>query len=299
LHAPILDDVLWNRIQAKLQAASARPRGRTDTNQPYRAPLTGKLRDDAGDRLTPSYARRDGRLIRYYVSNRLISGGTDPRAWRLPAVGLERAVAKAVGDHLIELGRSHRLLLTPDLQRASLLQTPLRNLADQLTHGDPILLANILAKGTLEAQHIALTLCAETLVKAIAVRPDEIEPSVLAFDARFSLRRRGIEGKIVIGDPAPQPDGALLRALSKAHAWASELRGGKPISAIASAAGYSEAYIRTRAQLAFLSPMIQNAILLGTHPPEFSLEKVLRTPMPLDWDQQAKRYGFTGRDTYP
>lgn len=299
LHEPIVDAALWNRVQAKMQTASTRPRVRTNTMMPYRAPFIGKLRDETGDRLTPSHARRDGRRIRYYVSNRLISGGTDPLAWRLPAIGLERAVAKLIADHLIKLGRSHRLLLTPDLPRASLLRAPLRNLADRLVQGDPMLLAKILAKGTLEAKRITLTLCPNVLSQAIAIEPDEIDPRAMTFEANFSLRRRGIEGKIVIGDPVPQPDGALLRALSKAHAWASDLRGGKPISEIASAAGYSEAYIRTRAQLAFLSPMIQNAILQGTHPPEFYLKKLLRTPIPLDWDQQARRYGFASKDAYP
>jgi site-specific DNA recombinase len=49
------------------------------------APLTGKLRDEAGDRLTPTHTKRHGRRLRYYVSNRLISGGTDRCVWRLTA----------------------------------------------------------------------------------------------------------------------------------------------------------------------------------------------------------------------
>lgn len=81
-HAPILDEALWEQVQSKLQAASARPRGRKGAgDHPGKsrvAPLTGKLRDDTGDRLTPTHTRRHGRQIRYYVSNRLISGGTDP-----------------------------------------------------------------------------------------------------------------------------------------------------------------------------------------------------------------------------
>ena len=52
------------------------------------------------------------------------------------------------------------------------------------------------------------------------------------------------------------PDRTLLRALSQAHAWVADLRGGKPLGEIAAATQHSESYIRTRAQLAFLAPAI-------------------------------------------
>nr|WP_256367835.1 MULTISPECIES: recombinase family protein [unclassified Ruegeria] len=92
-HEPIVSEAVWERVQEKLEAASARPRGRKTAARQLGArpiaPLIGKLRDENGDRLTPTHTRRHGRQIRYYVSNRLVSGGTDPRGWRLPATALE------------------------------------------------------------------------------------------------------------------------------------------------------------------------------------------------------------------
>jgi hypothetical protein len=70
------------------------------------------------------------------------------------------------------------------------------------------------------------------------------------------------------------------------------LRTGSPLSEIASEARHSGAYIRTRAQLAFLSPRIQAAILDGTQPPDLSLERILRTGVPLDWPAQARIFGI-------
>ena len=92
-HESIIDELIWERVQTKLQAASARPRGRKVASPRFdampAAPLTGKLRDETGDRLTPTHTKRRGRQLRYYTSNRLISGGTDPSGWRLPAPQLE------------------------------------------------------------------------------------------------------------------------------------------------------------------------------------------------------------------
>lgn len=37
-----------------------------------------------------------GRKIRYYICDRLVSGGRDPSAWRLPAEALEEAVSTPI-----------------------------------------------------------------------------------------------------------------------------------------------------------------------------------------------------------
>ncbi len=57
----------------------------------------------------------------------------------------------------------------------------------------------------------------------------------------------------------------------------------------------SDSYIRTRAQRAFLAPSIQATILAGQQPPELTLEKTIRKPIPLDWDQQLVTFGFDVR----
>jgi hypothetical protein len=53
------------------------------------------------------------------------------------------------------------------------------------------------------------------------------------------------------------------------------------------------ALIRIRAQLAFLSPRIQAAILNGSQPPDLSLERIVRTGAPLDWSEQERVFGFS------
>jgi hypothetical protein len=302
-HAPIVDEVLWDRVQSKLQAASARPQGRKgvgDRSDATRvAPLTGKLRDDTGDRLTPTHTRRHGRQIRYYVSNRLISGGRYPGGWRLPAQALEQAVADVISRHLVALARDHRICAEADLHQDGAVRDRVRQLASQLATGTPGLLAGLLAEGHIGKSRIALRLQAKALAETLDLTPEAIDPSALTIEAPFALRRRGVEGKIIVGDRTPQPDRTLLRALSRAHSWVADLRGGKPLGEIAAATRHSESYIRTRAQLAFLAPAIQSAILDGRQPADLTLERIIRKPVPLDWDAQARMYGFTQDPRHP
>lgn len=302
-HEAIIDIGLWDHVQAKLQEASARPRSQVGSvSSPSKvgvAPLTGKLRDETGDRLTPTHTKRHGRRLRYYISNRLISGGTDPSGWRLPAVALEQAVANIIAQHLTDLANGHRICVTPDLQLGDAVRTKAEDLTQRLRKGAPILLANITAGGQLAKGRIELELHGAVLATELSLKPDEIDPSALHVQAPFELRRRGVEGKIVAGDPEPEPDRTMLRALARAHTWTADLRRGKSLNDIAAATSHSDSYVRTRAQLAFLAPAIQRAILDGSHPPELTLEKIVRKPIPLDWDMQARIYGFSRDLNHP
>lgn len=49
--------------------------------------------------------------------------------------------------------------------------------------------------------------------------------------------------------------------------------------------------MRSRLELAFLSPRLHAAILAGTQPPELTLERLVRTGIPLDWREQERQFG--------
>ena len=166
--------------------------------------------------------------------------------------------------------------------------------------GSPDILGKLVAEGHLTKEHIALTLKAETLANQLGLKPTEItEPSALHIRVPFELRRRGVEGKIIAGDRKPAPDKILRRALAQAHAWTRDLLTGKSLCEIATKARHSDSYIRTRAQLTVLSPSIQRAILDGRQPPDLSLEQIIRKPVPLDWEVQARIYGFDRGPNHP
>ncbi|SEO88981.1 Site-specific DNA recombinase [Salinihabitans flavidus] len=288
-HEAIINAALWARVQQKLQKTAMRRRGAAAGSTP--APLTGKLRDETGDRLTPTHSVKSGRRHHYYISNRLISGGTDPTGWRLSGPRLEAAVCALIADHLERAARDHHVLGQPDLRAGDNLLTDARQLVQALRRKDAAIMCQLIVSGTIAPQRIQLTLDCEHLASQLGVASDEMASDLHQLSASVVLRRRGVEARLVLGTPEPTPDPILLRTLRDAHRWVASLRDGVPLATIARNAGHHDPYIRTRGQLAFLSPKIQAAIRDGTLPSNVTLKRILAAPVSLDWDQQEKVYG--------
>ncbi len=70
------------------------------------------------------------------------------------------------------------------------------------------------------------------------------------------------------------------------------LRDNQSLDEIADSAKLSVTQIRTRIPFALLSPTIQKAILNGTQPPDLTADKIARTRLPIDWQEQEKLLGF-------
>ena len=240
-------------------------------------------------RTRDSDTKRRGRRFTYYVSHRLISGGTDPTGWRLPAEALEAAVRQIIVAHLRRAAAGHDLLVTPDASNAANINMRAAALAEKV-EADPAFLGSIITTGTLEHGRLHLHLVDATIASALAVPMEAVAAALLSLSEPFALRRRGVETRIIAGETLPAPDPVLQRTLAEAHGWAKALRAGKPLSEIACEAGRSEPYIRTRIPLAFLAPKVQAAILDGRQPPELSLADLIRDGVPADWDAQLRRF---------
>ncbi len=290
-HPAILGEDLWDRVQDKLQYGSRRRRGKNGNHDP--APLIGKLRDETGDRLTPTFSVKSGRQHRYYISNRLISGGPDPKAWRLPADKLESCIAGAIADHLEAAVRWHRILASPDLRDSSEVSPKALDLVRRIRSGDAHILSQLVSAGTIGPQSLSLDLNRIELANALDVQPADLADAFVNVTSKFQIRRRGVEAKIIVGERPKAPDTVLLRTLCDAHRWTEALRNGKPLGDIARAAGHHEVHIRTRSQLAFLSPRIQRAIVDGALSPEVTLQHLMTHTLPLHWADQERLCGFT------
>ena len=289
-HPAIVGEALWESMQEKLQSASRRPRGRSA--EAAAAPLTGKLRDETGDRLTPTHSVKSGRRHAYYISNRLVTGGPDPTGWRLAAERLEALGARVIADHVAQAAAARRSLASPDLRSNPDLLEAAGHLAQAIRAEEPDLLRRILVRGTLAPGKITLDLDPATLADALNLPADALSPDLPQVSASLQLRRRGVEAKLVLGTPAPVPDPILLRTLAGAHRWVAALRRGTPLARIAHGSGHHDALIRTRAPLAFLSPKMQLAVRDGTLPPEITLHRIMQRPIPLDWQEQERLYAL-------
>ena len=112
-HTPIIDQPLWDAVQAQLNANTTERGSGTRTHQP--SLLAGMLFDGGGNRMTPTHATKKGTRYRYYVSRSLITNDqTDGSAGlRIPAGEIEQAVTS----------RS----LSPDLGRHGPIQVPFKS----------------------------------------------------------------------------------------------------------------------------------------------------------------------------
>jgi hypothetical protein len=297
-HVAIVDADLWAEVHDRLQAASARRRGSRnvssgslDTNRD--APLLGRFRDETSDLLTPTHTQRHGRRLRYYVSNRLLSGTRDPCGWRLPAPAFERAVVTAIADHLEARAARHAVLRTVIATDADASARTARSLASTIRQRGASAIALAILSGTVSAGTLRISLDREAVPYRLGLAAVDLDADLLEVAAPFTCRRRGIEVKIVSGERELTPDRAMFRALRNAHRWAGMLKSGVAFGDIAARDGASESYVGRIIPLATLSPRIQEAIVTGTQPLELSLETLVRSRPPLDWAEQELRFGFT------
>jgi len=291
-HPAIVGEDQWNAVQDLLQAASAKRRGApSGASTDLDAPLKGKVRDETGDGLTPTHTIRRGRKLRYYVSNRLISGGPDPSGWRLPATGFEAAVACIVAAHLSARADRHAVLEDPDAAEVGPASEAVTALAQAIRKRGCHAAAALIDRVDLARGQIGIDLGRGALAEATGLPAGRLDPALLRIGAPFTCRRRGVETRIIAGDREPAPDTTLIRALRNAHRWADALKGGAPLGKIAAAENVAERYLARIVHLAGLSPRIQMAILAGSQPPELTLDRLVKAPLPLDWAAQERLLG--------
>lgn len=75
-HPAINDPERWDALQARLSGKASKSRNTKQHHDP--SLLAGKIIDEVGERLTPSHAQKGKKRYRYYISQRLVTGG-NPR----------------------------------------------------------------------------------------------------------------------------------------------------------------------------------------------------------------------------
>jgi site-specific DNA recombinase len=90
-HKPIIDQPLWDAVQAQLARNAAERSSGARNHQP--SLIAGMLVDGDGNRMTPSHAVKRGTRYRYYVSGSLITKERtdDSAGLRIPAAEIETA----------------------------------------------------------------------------------------------------------------------------------------------------------------------------------------------------------------
>ena len=282
-HAPIIDPRLFEAVQTKLtENRQERRRRRQSSN----ALLIGKLFDDRGNPMTPTYAIKKGVRYRYYVSCVLNQGRKEEAGSlrRVAAEAVERTVLDAIGG----LPPMTQFELRPGPPSGELLRPardadapePAERIAtnvDRITLGFQSIEIRLLEDSDLPSKLIAIPWSPQAFRRKREVIQPSSESASGARPIRAEARRK------------------LLSAIAKGRRWLDEMISGKVegIETIAIREGVSERSARMGLSLAFLAPDIVQAAVDGILPRGLGVSRLM--DMPPSWVDQRSIIGIAPR----
>jgi DNA invertase Pin-like site-specific DNA recombinase len=290
-HQPILDQALFDAVQARLDANLHERRAK---NERSRALLLGRLFDDQGNRMTPSYAIKKGVRYRYYVSCMLAQGRKSEAGSiaRIAAGEIETIVRDAVARRASSNGRSAEPESVDDrnardhLQPSGLIPAP----AHVPMGDEEAILGSLVERVTISSDAIRIRfaehdqLPSESCEVTIAWRPtpfrrkrELIQPADGARPIRAEARTK------------------LLAAIANGRCWLDEIVSdpATTIESIAAREALPERSARSIVSLAFLAPDIIKAAVAGTLPRGFGVSRLI--DLPTGWTEQRKALGLSPR----
>jgi site-specific DNA recombinase len=244
-HEAIIDQQTFERVQELLKSKSVRRKVKFSKSG---ALLQGKLFDDKGNRMGPSFSSKNGVRYRFYVSSALRGrkhrGGS---VTRVSAPEIEGIVEQAV---------RRRLNLPEDAARE------------------------------VAAERIERITVGDTSIGIVARSSDQADGSPPAsIEVPW---RQAKASHIHLPPPSEhKADPKLLQAIARAHAWLADPRSGRfaSVEELADAARLHPKVIRQGLRLAFLAPNTTSAILNGDQPERLTLKRI-PTLLPLAWAAQ-------------
>jgi site-specific DNA recombinase len=245
-HGAIIDRETFDKVQQLLGAnANGRKARRSDSG----ALLMGKLYDDRGNRMSPSFSTKNGVRYRFYVSSALLRGRkeTAGSVTRISAQEIEGLVQASIRERIKDAGTS--------VSTESVLEQ--------------------VERVAVKAHSIEVAAMAGEEGSVMKTFEIPWSPKDKTHPAQIEQNRIG------------KPDQKLLQSIVRARAWLHELSNGKhtSIESLAAATKLHPKVIRQALRLAFLAPGITQSILFGDQPPHMSLSEI-PFALPLRWVEQ-------------
>ena len=244
-HDAIVDRTAFDQVQQLLATKStSRKAKRSDSG----ALLVGKLYDDKGNRMSPSYSSKNGVRYRFYVSSALLRGRKTAAGsvGRIAAEEIENAVLTAVATKPSQRGFDGASIHIGQVQR--------------------------------------VVLAHDRLLISIPGSSDEDSP---AQEIRMPWSPKP-KDSATVEESRTAPEGTrneiLIQSVVRSHAWIQCLDEGtyKSVGALAEANRLHPKVVRQGLRLAFLSPYVTSAILEGRQRRGFSLARIPKL-LSLSW----------------
>ncbi len=296
-HPALIDPAHWDVLQDLLMGGAAnlrlgKERGKGRGGRKQVSLLIGKVFDETGDRLTPSHTKSSkGHRLRYYVSHRLVrsKGPKDPSGWRLPGPELEDLVANLLRKHLATPGVQAAIVEDATTEETALIAARLKDISANDWNSDEDgknAIVHLAQRIEIEPGKIGVSISAKDLSIFLDVEARRISEDHLEIESTFSLRKRGVETKLVLAGATGQRDKTLIKNIAKAHQYFDLIRAGKTYAEIAAAEGVSKHRIQKLIDLAFVAPDVVRDVFAGSQPTLLTSEWLLRNPVPAIWTDQ-------------
>ncbi len=312
LHDAIIDEALWDEVQAAL----AENRVERVTRSKAAAPslLAGLVYDESGERMSPTHANKKGTRYRYYVSQSLIKRGrptAEAAACRVPAADLETLVEDRICTVLRDAARIHGAAGDATVAERKARIAHATELADRwwdLPASDRRALLHVLvARIEVRANSVHLTVRLSALPAItkpdldIRRLPSDIGAPTETLIISAWVKRTGTATKLLIpgavGPVHRKVDRSLLRLIGQAHRCSRFLGLAGPekkMADIAAKADLSPSYFSRVLRLSFLAPDITKMILQGRQPPALTANSLMtQGRLPTSWIDQNDRLGLT------
>jgi site-specific DNA recombinase len=240
--------------------------------------------------------------ITFLLPRSLVNGSSsdDRKSWRLAAPELERAVAIAT-QHIL----SDRAGMLEMLERSELQSPDVRTIIESTSALFRRLENEADSRNCMVEVVDRIELCDDGVRVALKIPVPYsragVQTSSILDLSRFvplKMKRRGVETRIIIAagnEPPRKVDSALLKAVARARVWFDELASGRvrSLAEIARNEDIGKRYVERLSRLAFVPPVIVEAICQGQQPAELNAETLLnRIDLPLEWPAQRNALGM-------
>jgi DNA invertase Pin-like site-specific DNA recombinase len=240
----ILDRQTFERVQVLLKTNA---NGRKVKHFESGALLRGKLYDDKGNLMGPSFSSKNGVRYRFYVSSALLRGrkAAAGSVSRIPAAEIESAVLAALQPYQGRDGSAN----------------PVEMLEHVVVAHDQI--------------HITIAGAAD----------GDRAPAKIKI--AWSIKARDTATVVEGNDRSESAHNeSLIQSIVRAHGWIHSLQDGtyESIEQLAEASSLHSKVVRQGLRLAFLSPKVTSAILEGRQPKGLSLARIPKS-LALSWTE--------------
>ncbi len=239
-HKPIVDRTTFDAVQKLLSDNAIE---RNASRQSSNALLASLLFDDRGNRMTPTYSRKQGVRYRYYISHALLQSRKSEAGsvTRVSATEIEEAVVTALRQNEV-LKQYEANIAVESLQAA-------------------------VQKITLRENELKIELVEKSLGKRGIL--------LVQWSKKSPAAPKGVIHAPVTSEKrlSPETRDALLTAIARARKWIKDIESGavSTISKIADREGNVERHIRLLLPLALTPPALIEALVEGNAPHDLTV----------------------------